>query len=328
MYSICEVVNCVVFVPYSCFQHKIDRIKEECKGFVEIIQEGDDFNECELIAIKYAEEKNLDFIQPHETDRLMPGYATIGKDILDDNKLGKVDYIMVPSGGGALVTSIASFFKQVSPHTKIIAVGPETCTPFSSTILKDEHVTFEKVSRFCNGSSVKKIGKSCFNIGKTCVDGFVSVSENKLAETIIKLYSLGIICEPSGGLGVAGLTKMRKEIKGKNVVCILTGSNMDLTRLEQARELNVISKGYKNYYIIEMANRKKAIYDLITNCFKKTDAVSIQYSKNPNKEINAVLLSVESPSQEDVEEYVNLMLENKFKVENITERSEMLDLFF
>ena len=96
---------------------------------------------------------------------------------------------------------------------------------------------------------------------------------------------------------------------------------MDLTRLEQARELNVISKGYKNYYIIEMPNKKRAIYDMITKCFKITDLVSIQYSKNPNKETNPVLLSVESPSQEDMEEHMAKMLENKLKVENITERS-------
>ena len=107
---------------------------------------------------------------------------------------------------------------------------------------------------------MKKISEACYEIGKTCVDGFVAVSENKLAEKIIKLYSMGYICEPSGALGVAGLDKMREEIKGKTVVCVLTGSNMDLTKLEEAREMNVISKGYKNYYIIEVPNKKNAMY--------------------------------------------------------------------
>lgn len=139
----------------------------------------------------------------------MPGYATIAKEIIDEKRFSDVDYIIVPSGGGALVSSIASFMKQVSPNTKVIAVEPETCTPFSSSIIKGEMVSSEKVSKFCNGSSVKRIGEPCFRIGKTCVDGFVSVTENKLAETIIKLYSMGYICEPSGALAVAGLNKMR-----------------------------------------------------------------------------------------------------------------------
>ena len=94
---------------------------------------------------------------------------------------------------------------------------------------------------------------------------------------------MGYICEPSGALAVAGLHKMRNAIAGKKVVCLLTGSNMDLSRLEMARELNAISKGYKNYYIIEFPNRKKGMFDLLSKCFKKTDVVSVQYVKHTNK---------------------------------------------
>ena len=139
----------------------------------------------------------------------MAGYATIAKEILDSKKRPQIDYILVPSGGGALVSSIASFLKQVAPNIKVIAVEPETCTPFSSSILNGKIQSSEKVSKFCNGSSVKKIGEACFEVGKTSVDGFISVSENKLAEKIIKLYSMGYICEPSGALGVAGLDKIK-----------------------------------------------------------------------------------------------------------------------
>ncbi len=108
---------------------------------------------------------------------------------------------------------------------------------------------------------------------------------------------MGYICEPSGALAVAGLNKMKNQIAGKNVVCILTGSNMDLSRLEQARELNVISKGNKNYYIVQFPNKKKGMYELLTKCFKKTDVIAVQYVKHQNKDINQAILAVESPSQ-------------------------------
>lgn len=71
----------------------------------------------------------------------MPGYATIAKEIVDDKRFINVDYIIVPSGGGALVSSIASYVKQVSPNTKVIAVEPDTCTPFSNSIVKGEMVS-------------------------------------------------------------------------------------------------------------------------------------------------------------------------------------------
>lgn len=113
-----------------------------------------------------------------------------------------------------------------------------------------------------------------------------------------------MVCEPSGGLGIAGLYKMKDRIKGKNIMCILTGSNMDLTRLEQLRELSMISKGYKNYYMIDFPNKKGCIYDIITKCFKRTDILSIQYTRKITKDTNQALIAVESPTQEDVEEYM------------------------
>lgn len=94
------------------------------------------------------------------------------------------------------------------------------------------------------------------------------VSEGMIAQLVIKLYSIGIISEPSGALGLAGLTKMKNCIKGKNVAVILTGANIDLTQLNEARDMNLISKGYKNCYIIELPNTKNVMYDLITECFK------------------------------------------------------------
>jgi len=120
-------------------------------------------------------------------------------------------------------------------------------------------------------------------LARTAVDGCVSVSEGMIAQMVIKLYSIGIISEPSGALGLAGLTKMKQLIKGKNVAVILTGANIDLTQLNQARDMNLISKGYKNCYLIELPNKKNVVYELITGCFKETDIVSIQYSKKTSK---------------------------------------------
>lgn len=103
---------------------------------------------------------------------------------------------------------------------------------------------------------------------------------------------------------------------------------MDLTRLEQARELSTISKGWKHYYIVELPNRKGAAFDLIYRCFKKTDMISIQYYRKPTKDINQALLAVESVCQEDVEDSMRNMVENKLKFEDITDRSDLLDLVF
>jgi len=100
----------------------------------------------------------------------------------------------VPAGGGGLASSMASVIKQISPETKVIAVEPDICKPYSTSILLDKLITAEKVSKFCNGSSVRQTSQIAYDIGRTSVDGFVEVTEKKLAEKIIKLYSMGFIC--------------------------------------------------------------------------------------------------------------------------------------
>jgi len=84
-------------------------------------------------------------------------------------------------------------------------------------------------------------------------------------------------------LSIAGLDKIRHLIKGKNVVCVLSGANIDLTKLDEAREIAAISKGIKNHYHFTLPNKRNVIYDLITKCFKPTDIISIQYSQHIGK---------------------------------------------
>lgn len=131
---------------------------------------------------------------------------------------------------------------------------------------------------------------------------------------------MGFICEPSGALGVTALDKVKSEIKGKTVVCLITGANMELTKLEEAREMSMISKGYKNYYIVEVPNKKNSIYDLITKCFQVNDMISIQYNRKINKEASQALLAVESPTQENVENSIELIKEMNYKFEIINDR--------
>lgn len=126
--------------------------------------------------MNYAKEHNLPFLKSYETPTLLHGFATIGKEIVEADKKMQVDYIVVPTGGGGLVSSIASLVKQISPQTKIIGVEPDNCKPYSTSILEGKLVEAEKVSKFCNGSSVKTTSEIAYNIGRTSVDGFVDVS--------------------------------------------------------------------------------------------------------------------------------------------------------
>lgn len=139
---------------------------------------------------------------------------------------------------------------------------------------------------------------------------------------------MGFICEPAGALSIAGLDKMRNMIKGKNVVCIMSGANIDLSKLDEAREIAAVSKGVKNFYHIELPNRRGVMQGLIMQCFKPTDVISVQYSRRFGKETSHVLMSVESSHQEDVEEYLDKLVKSQVIFENINDKEEVLDIFF
>ena len=103
---------------------------------------------------------------------------------------------------------------------------------------------------------------------------------------------------------MTGLEKIKHLIKGKTVVCILSGANIDLVNLDEAREMAMVSKGIKNHFQFRLPNRKNVIFELMTKCFKESDIISISYSKKIGKEESQAVLSVESQTEDDVEEYL------------------------
>lgn len=119
----------------------MEHIKRDGKDFIEVIQIGNNFDECNEAASQYAEQHQLPMLKSFETLSLFHGFATIAKEIVDAEKKKPVDYVLVPAGGGGLASSIASVIKQLSPHTKVIAVEPEICRPYSTSILNGSLVS-------------------------------------------------------------------------------------------------------------------------------------------------------------------------------------------
>ena len=116
---------------------------------------GSDYEKCVKEARKFAKDKNLWFVHPFENYSVMAGYATMAKEMLEQQKEINFDYVVVPTGGGGLVSSIGSFIKQTNPETKVISVETDIATPFSSSLINKKNMIAEKASKFCNGSSVK-----------------------------------------------------------------------------------------------------------------------------------------------------------------------------
>ncbi len=240
----CKKLNVkgVVFMPIITPNQKINQTKMFGDGNVEIKLVGDNYDECAAAAKEFTKINNKTFIHPFDDPRVIEGQATVGIEILEQLSLEEgsgtgIDYLFVPVGGGGLASGVGSYFKTYSPKTKIIGIEPEGAPSMYKAFEAGKPVTLDCIDTFVDGASVKRTGDLTYSICKDVLDDLCLVSEGKVCSTILKLYTEdAIVAEPAGALTISALDDFASEIKGKNVVCVVSGGNNDIDRMQEIKE--------------------------------------------------------------------------------------------
>ena len=294
-------VKGVVFMPIITPLQKVQQTRFFGEEFIEIKLTGDTFDDCAIAAKKYTEENGLTFIPPFDHLKIIEGQATVGVEILED--LSPVDYLFVPVGGGGLSSGVGSYFKTFSPQTKIIGVEPEGAPSMKTALEAGQPVTVENIDRFVDGAAVKRIGDITFSICKEVLDDMHLVTEGKVCSTILKLYNEdALVVEPAGALSIAALDDYAEEIEGKNVVCIVSGSNNDIDRMQEIKERSLQYEGLKHYFLIRFAQRPGALKEFVNHVLGANDDITrFEYMQKHNKETGPALVGIELQSREDYE---------------------------
>ncbi|MEO6963318.1 MAG: threonine ammonia-lyase [Puia sp.] len=299
----CKKLNLkgVVFMPIITPKQKVDQTKMFGENFVEIKLVGDTFDDCAVAAKKFTADHQMTFIPPFEDLRIIEGQATVALEILED--LSDIDYLFVPVGGGGLASGTGSYFKTYSPKTKIIGLEPEGAPSMFEAFKAGHPVTLEKIDRFVDGASVKRTGDLTFSICKEVLDQLVLVPEGRICSTILKLYNEdAIVVEPAGALSIAGLESFKDSIKGKNIVCIVSGSNNDIDRMPEIKERSLQFEGLKHYFLIRFAQRPGALKEFVNNVLGPNDDITrFEYMQKTNKESGPALVGIELQSRSDYE---------------------------
>ena len=322
----CKKLNAkgVVFMPVITPNQKINQTKMFGENFIEVKLVGDTFDDCAVAAKKYTEENGMTFIPPFDDYKIIEGQGTVAVEILEEQS--DVDYLFVPVGGGGLSAGVGSYFKTYSPKTKIIGLEPEGAPAMYEAMKKGHPVTLDSIDRFVDGAAVKRVGDITFSICKDVLDDMHLVPEGKVCSTILKLYNEdAIVVEPAGALSIAALDAYAEEIKGKNVVCIVSGSNNDIDRMQEIKERSLQYEGLKHYFLINFAQRPGALKEFVNNVLGPTDDITrFEYMQKNNKEAGPALVGVELLSKDD---YEKLLLNlNKYQI-NFTELSKDNTLF-
>lgn len=294
-------VKGVVFMPIITPNQKVSQTKMFGEGFVEVKLVGDTFDDCANAAKEYTIEHQMTFIPPFDDLRIIEGQATVGVEILEDQS--DIDYLFMPVGGGGLSAGVGSYFKTFSPKTKLIGVEPEGAPSMTEALKAGHPVLLDQIERFVDGAAVKRVGDVTFNICKEVLDDMHLVPEGRVCSTILRMYNEdAIVAEPAGVLSIAALDDYAEEIKGKNVVCIVSGSNNDIDRMQEIKERSLQYEGLKHYFLIRFAQRPGALKEFVNDVLGPNDDITrFEYMQKHNKETGPALVGIELKSKKDYE---------------------------
>jgi len=305
----CKKLNVqgVVFMPIITPNQKVTQTKMFGEGFVEVKLVGDTFDDCAVAAKKYTDEYGLTFIPPFDNIRIIEGQSTVGIEILEEQQ--NIDFIFLPVGGGGLSAGVGAYFKTYAPATKIIGVEPEGAPSMLTAIKAGQPVKLDNIDSFVDGAAVKRVGDVTFEICKQVIDDMHLVPEGKICSTILKLYNEeAIVVEPAGAISVAALDDYADQIKGKKIVCIVSGSNNDIERMQEIKERSLQFEGLKHYFLIRFAQRPGALKEFVNQVLGPTDNITrFEYMQKNKKDSAPALVVIEVQSHENYQVLIDNM---------------------
>ena len=292
-------VKGVVFMPIITPKQKVNQTKMFGEEFIEIVLTGDTFDDCAIAARQYTEEHAMTFIPPFDHPLIIEGQGTVAVEILED--LPQIDYLFVPIGGGGLASGTGAYFKSQSPDTKIIGLEPEGAPSMLAALKAGHPVTLDSIERFVDGAAVKRVGDLTFRICREVLDDMHLVPEGKVCSTILRLYNEdAIVVEPAGALSIAALDDYAEAIKGKTVVCVISGSNNDIDRMQEIKERSLQYEGLKHYFLVRFAQRPGALREFLNYVLGPGDDITrFEYMQKHNKETGPALVGIELRAKED-----------------------------
>ena len=305
----CKKLNIkgVVFMPVITPRQKISQTKMFGEDKIEIKLVGDTFDDCAIAAKAYTQANNMVFIPPFDDYCIIEGQGTVAVEILEDQS--DIDYVFVPIGGGGLAAGVGACFKAASPQTKIIGVEPEGAASMKAALHAGYPVTLEQIDNFVDGAAVKRVGDISFEICRDVVDDIQLVAEGRVCTTILRLYNKdAIVAEPAGALSIAALENYADKIKGKKVVCIVSGSNNDIDRMPEIKERSLQHEGLKHYFLINFAQRPGALKEFVNNVLGPTDDITrFEYMQKTKKEAGFALVGIELQDKNDYHKLIQHM---------------------
>ena len=231
------------------------------------------------------------------------GQGTIGLEIKQELN---PDILICPVGGGGLISGITMFLND--NHIKIYGTEPSLAPSLSEAFIQKQPIKLPNINTFVDGASVAQIGFNNYNILDNNLEDIFKIDNGEVCCEMLELYQNdGIIAEPAGALPICALNKI-DNIEGKNVVCILSGGNNDLSRYPEIIEKALIYEGKKHYFIIQFKQKPGELKNFVNNILNHGDNITrFEYIKKTNKDYGDVIVGIEIAKEGNIYKIIQKM---------------------
>ena len=308
-------IKATIVMPKHTPLIKVEATK---KYGAEVILHGDVYDDAYNKAKELQAEHGYTFVHPFDDEDVIEGQGTIALEVLEE--LPDAEIILVPIGGGGLISGVAAAAKMKNPQIKIIGVEPEGAASAVAALENNEVVELKEAVTIADGTAVKKIGNTTFEYIKKYVDEIVTVSDYELMEAFLLLVEKHkIVAENSGILSVAGLKKLN--VKGKKIISILSGGNIDVLTISSMINKGLVNRGRIFTFSVDLPDKPGqlvAVSEMLSN--QNANVIRLEHNQFKNLDrFHEVELqvTVETSGEEHIEKIIKNFIENGYIIKRL-----------
>ncbi|KUL39343.1 threonine dehydratase [Streptomyces sp. NRRL F-4489] len=308
-----------VFVPSNTPRQKRQRIAAFGGDAVELVVVGSTYDEASAAAHWDSERTGAVYVHPFDDARTMEGQGTVAREITQQAG-GAVDTVVVPVGGGGLISGAAVWLRAHAPHARIIGAEPAGAASMRAALDNGGPVALPEIDSFVDGAAVGKVGAQAYPLVKDLVDEVVAVDEGAVCTEMLDLYQTdGIIAEPAGALASAAARQILPGAAAGTVVCVVSGGNNDVSRYAEVVERSLVHVGLRHYFLVTFPQQPGALRHFLDGVLGKgEDIVAFEYVKKNNRETGPALVGIELERPRDLDSLLRRMDDSPLAIERIS----------
>tara|TARA_B100000035_G_scaffold82616_1_gene69273 strand:- start:4703 stop:6247 length:1545 start_codon:yes stop_codon:yes gene_type:complete len=305
-------INCLIVMPITTPEIKVKAVK---RHGAKVLLHGDNYDAAVKEAKKIAKNNNFAFVHPFDDKYTIAGQGTIGKEILESDQ--EYDVIFVPVGGGGLLAGVSAWISQKGKKVKLIGVEVEDSACLAEAVKANKRVRLKEVGLFADGVAVEQVGKNNFEVIKECVDEVITVSVDEVCAAVKDIFEdTRVLSEPAGALALAGLKTYSKKVKGKKLLAISSGANVNFQRLSFIVERSELGEDREKILSIQIPEKPGSFLKL-SRIFGNSQITEFNYRKS-DLDKAYVLVGIRTKSDKSFQTIKNKLKKSGFTSKDVT----------